>query len=325
MANIFIKAMIYLQLLAFTRPCCAGLHSDWMNQLYSARPHTRLNSIALPATHDSGTSGMNFISKIAPGARGIFFFIHNMVLTWGKTQYRNLYEQLNLGVRVFDLRVSYNKKGVGYIAHGLVSMKWNDALDQIRKFVIIHPKEIILIELTLDWDFLSGVLRHDPAQRAQWWQRTNDDFKAKLGDYMLPENSNYRFQDFWSQKKSVMMLSEYDHVWNNVRDVVALKAALETQVAQDHSGRFHELAFTMTPPETDITFFMNLRYQLFAGYENNALAKFSLPIRQQGPGWLRTWVQQGRPINIVMTDFVDKYPLVDTLLEINQQRIGLGP
>lgn len=94
----------------------------WMKNI---NDETRLNEIIMPGSHDAGTYGMSWL---------------------GATQHLTIEEQLNLGVRYFDLRV--NKKGEEYVMfHSVLNgTKFDPILDSIVKFINENPSETLLLD-----------------------------------------------------------------------------------------------------------------------------------------------------------------------------------
>ncbi len=117
---------------------------DWMSQDSRVIQNKRLAEIAIPGTHDSGTAGIG-------GDTG-----H----TVAATQQKSIPDQLEDGIRYFDLRADeYSGKSCAdgsdfYVFHGdgalrYLSYRFNDVLRGIRNFLDdpSHSKEIIIIDM----------------------------------------------------------------------------------------------------------------------------------------------------------------------------------
>ena len=109
----------------------------WMEALGNKIINKSLKDLILPGTHDSGSFPRDFTVGV-------------------RTQKKNFYEQLTLGIRYFDLRVCKNttntigfKKGAYYLCHNGAaahsSELWRN-LDDILKFAGEYPKEIIILD-----------------------------------------------------------------------------------------------------------------------------------------------------------------------------------
>ena len=103
----------------------------------------------------------SIINLIIPGSHNSFAlkfksFSHNdlnlpkifnpYIKLWAKTQNKTITEQLNMGIRYFDIRVEeYNN--IYYTVHSLLSIELNNILNEILNFIINHPSEKIIIDI----------------------------------------------------------------------------------------------------------------------------------------------------------------------------------
>lgn len=131
-------------------------HPNWMGDLLVSRPNfgnLKINQVMLPGTHDSGTFRIGAPTQGDHTAR---------------TQSLSFAEQLELGVRYFDLRVKLGNSAY-YPYHG----PWTSDSDlcrkgdnpddpnnklqfkQMRDFLKQHPKEIIILKFQGFLDFTS--------------------------------------------------------------------------------------------------------------------------------------------------------------------------
>lgn len=95
---------------------------DWMNEI---KDETYLHQVVIPGSHDAGSSGMNWL---------------------GETQNYSIKEQLELGVRYFDLRVNDNN-GKLVIYHSIINgQEFIPILEDIKEFIKNHPSEILLLD-----------------------------------------------------------------------------------------------------------------------------------------------------------------------------------
>lgn len=89
----------------------------WMTDIASYIGDFKLNELVIPGTHDSGTYGVSATSTIAPnqdipewvnavyalGLSGLL--VMEVIAKWAKTQGYTIAQQLDHGIRYFDLRV----------------------------------------------------------------------------------------------------------------------------------------------------------------------------------------------------------------------------
>ena len=92
------------------------------------------------------------INKLAPNLKSEFLekvfdlkVVKNVIYNFGITQYSNFSQQLNIGIRFFDLRVSMYNGELHYV-HGLFGEKVMPTLSVFKKFTEEHPTEIIILD-----------------------------------------------------------------------------------------------------------------------------------------------------------------------------------
>lgn len=75
--------------------------------------------------------------------------VKKLMKKWSVTQNLTFKEQLEGGIRYFDLRVSSKPGEAGqeiYFIHGLFGIKVWDGLMEINNFLKLHPKEVIFLD-----------------------------------------------------------------------------------------------------------------------------------------------------------------------------------
>lgn len=119
----------------------------------------RINHIILPGTHNSGVYTVNY--NIHPDIQGALKYLYKLstfsglirqiINNWTINQQYNIYNQLLSGVRQLDLRLAFLDDEF-WIAHTFISVKLTDVLEQIVKFMIDYPNEIIIINFSREWE-----------------------------------------------------------------------------------------------------------------------------------------------------------------------------
>ncbi len=116
-------------------------HSDWMGELYDTIKDTPLCKLPIPGSHDSGSYGSYSTDRTA------------------KTQSLTVKQQLEYGIRFFDLRIRARGK-IFFIHHGPTPTNnelWvnNDGiLADVRDFVTAHKKELVILHC---WDMDNSI------------------------------------------------------------------------------------------------------------------------------------------------------------------------
>ena len=104
---------------------------EWLSSL---RDDTKINEIYIPGTHDSG-------------ALYSFFGIS------GKCQSYDIENQLDMGVRFFDIRLQLRENEL-MVVHSFVDQKqsFESVLKTVNEFLIAHPSEFVIMSIKQDAD-----------------------------------------------------------------------------------------------------------------------------------------------------------------------------
>ena len=153
----------------------AWAQETWMGDLKPRIGHMQLNQLAIPGTHDSGTStldpnmgfsidfvlgpiqtkidqALNDDPILSPIFDGAFDGVaKTFIKPWAVAQGRSVYEQLNAGIRYLDLRpCAYPDPGSVTdirICHSLFGESLGNIFTDVRQFSLAHPDEIILLDV----------------------------------------------------------------------------------------------------------------------------------------------------------------------------------
>ncbi|XP_019632600.1 PREDICTED: PI-PLC X domain-containing protein 3-like [Branchiostoma belcheri] len=136
---------------------------NWMGDLPPRLYNAPLKNLAIPGTHDSASVYLDITSDISPGeiktikdiidslakipSLGLEQIGKDVVYNWAVTQGSDFTEQLENGVRYFDLRVATGKSDSSlYFVHGLYGSKVESGLREIAEWLHSHPKEVVLLD-----------------------------------------------------------------------------------------------------------------------------------------------------------------------------------
>jgi hypothetical protein len=119
----------------------------------------KLHQLCLPGTHDSAT-------YLLPQSG-----IEDQI---SKTQTKIIYEQLNLGIRFFDIRVNADNMTIN---HGKTptGVSVHDVLETFKFFFINNPSEIVVMHVKHEWGVTKGFhTKMIEAIKAMWPDDPND-------------------------------------------------------------------------------------------------------------------------------------------------------
>lgn len=279
-----------------------GKNGDWMGSLPDAVKRKRLHKLVLLGTHDSCAYVVNYLNPIPTQNKlhrvlGILAkrigSIGSFLSGWTRTQYFTIQEQLEMGVRSFDFRISYHSKdGQIYLTHTYNCTPLKDALDQLEDFLKTHPGEVIIIHSKSDWEHREGM---KAIQSQQYIDMVNE----HLGNFLCPPvkslDESMRLDLMVQEGRRVVFSYEgagdtnctfswdtnlFNSTWNNTSDIKKKKAGLDKTI--DSYKRKQEtvnaLLFTLTPQTKDIV------HGIFRPKSN--LERLNQPIQDLIPDYL---------------------------------------
>lgn len=114
--------------------------NNWMGQLLLKQPYITLNDVVMPGSHDAGV--YTTVNSSAGGGSA------------AETQRFRVAEQLVIGSRYFDFRVHRRANGNYHFGHfsdstnsfGAFGERVEDALDDIKAFLLANPKECVILK-----------------------------------------------------------------------------------------------------------------------------------------------------------------------------------
>ncbi|VDN96369.1 unnamed protein product [Rodentolepis nana] len=187
---------------------------------------------------------------------------------WTVTQRTNLTTQLQSGIRYFDFRVAFKREGCKgiqsnasmeiypcfYIVHGQYANRVDVELEEIKSYLLDHPKEVVIIDFQHFYKF-------DTAANAVFVEMVEKIF----GDTLEPYRSKIpSLTELWSRKKQIIVIghkktlpteeegvsliwprSKIAQPWPNIRNPKSLKKYL---------GKFHEIRMSKTDSDSFFVF-----------------------------------------------------------------------
>ncbi|KAM6964736.1 PI-PLC X domain-containing protein 1-like [Tautogolabrus adspersus] len=132
-------------------------YCDWMSQLPPELHNSSLFMLAIPGSHDSMSYDLDINSSIIePDRLKIFSKIYcarMIVYRWAVTQEETITQQLDAGVRYFDMRIARKPNDTNptrlFFYHGLYTRTdVETVLKVINDWAEKHPKEIIILALS---------------------------------------------------------------------------------------------------------------------------------------------------------------------------------
>ncbi|XP_060688860.1 PI-PLC X domain-containing protein 2 isoform X1 [Hemiscyllium ocellatum] len=302
----------------------ASPHADWMGSLPPALSALPLANLAVPGSHDSFSFWIDEKSPVGPDQpvvvrhmAGIFrSFWKKMMKRWSVTQSLTFREQLEAGIRYFDLRVS-TKPGDSeelYFIHGLYGSKVHDGLIEIDDFLTAHTKEVVFLDFNHYYEM-------DDSHHDYLIRMLRNTFGPKLCRANLVEEITLQY--LWEHKYQVLVFYHHPMAhdfpflrpgnqmpapWANTTDARKLVQFLETTLNERAKrGTFHVSQAILTPQTKTVI------RGLIVGLRDSLVAR-NLPT-------IMNWVKSQKPgvngVNIITSDFVELVDFATTVIKLN--------
>ncbi|XP_035268966.1 PI-PLC X domain-containing protein 2 [Anguilla rostrata] len=303
-----------------------SLNADWMGALSPTLTPLPLKYLAVPGSHDSFTFWVDVKAPVGPDQIAVVKYLamvfrlpaKKVMKKWSMTQNLTFRQQLEGGIRYFDLRVSSKPGEPGleiYFIHGLFGHRVRDGLADINRFLDSHPKEVVFLDFNHHYAmghehhcYLIGMLQ--------------EAFGHKLCPPQVVEDITLNY--LWEKKYQVLVFyhhstavqectllwpgSKIPAPWANTTDASKLTQFLETTLGERAKyGAFHVSQAILTPRVSTIA------CGLIKGLRNH-LVERNIPT-------IMAWVEAQKPgvngVNIITSDFVDLVDFANTVIRLN--------
>ncbi|KAK6748608.1 hypothetical protein RB195_001308 [Necator americanus] len=293
--------------------------ANWMAHLPPEMTDRPIHSLKIPGSHDSGaTKSLSLKLPVANDESapirqlGRAPCIRRGIKRWAVTQSYSVRQQLDLGIRYFDLRVSYPPLKIRdsstdfRLVHALYGPKLKDVFEQILDFLTVNTREIIVLDMNhlYDFDTQAYNLLHDETIKSlgrSLFCPINPPSRISL-DFMW--RNGYRFIVFCCYtNESALFWPSYliPSPWPDTNKVDILLRILESDLEircddPDRQGFFVSQG-VLTPKNYDVVskWFSSLRSALSQRATERVLQ------------WLADLDKTKREkVNVVILDFVDE-------------------
>jgi hypothetical protein len=193
----------------------------WITEIFEDVSHVPLNKILLPGSHDTATYKFDLsiplngnkplFNKITQN-RFIRMIAGQFAIKWAKCHDLNFIEQLSMGIRFFDLRVTLFNNEI-YFAHSFATMRMQELIDQIKQFYNKsdnHIKEPIVLSFKIE-GYNSENMKSLHSKKIFWKKL------MQLYKYIYPivDNRIPTLSDIYSSKKPIIILMDRPLLYDN--------------------------------------------------------------------------------------------------------------
>lgn len=176
-----------------------------MQQDFHKLRNQTILDLTLPGTHESGAYWFsNIISPDAPAfvyrlSREYNISAHTFIRKWAINQHRTIYNQLNDGIRYFDVRIAENEAKELLMSHSLFGVPIKTILDDFKRFLTEQGGEVVVVSFVVR----SFVLNQ---------KRAEDLIVDTLGSWLFPRDQGFpTIEEMVRTDKRLMVLFSASH------------------------------------------------------------------------------------------------------------------
>mgnify|MGYP003463790341 FL=1 len=270
---------------------------NWMSYFQNKSIH----ELVIPGSHDSFAYDFKILG---PNESGMPRIANLFIKLWAKCQSKTIYEQLLMGIRYFDIRLTkYN--GEYYTIHSLIAIPVNQILHDILLFIDTFPTEKIILDF--------NHLYIDDVKEFEEY------LKFQIGDKAVSNNNDNIIAAIGTLDKPLFVFVDDDNTsffnsdilksfWHDTNDVNLLTTSMSEESKE---GLLRITQAILTPTQTDVL----LGIFLFFIFPSS-LKALTYKNKQRIYDYLELDIQNK---NIIITDFVDE-DYVDLCIRENVRR-----
>ena len=270
---------------------------NWMSYFQNKSIH----ELVIPGSNDSFAYDFKILG---PNESGMPRIANLFIKLWAKCQSKTIYEQLLMGIRYFDIRITkYN--GEYYTIHSLIAIPVGQILHDILLFIDTFPTEKIILDF--------NHLYIDDVKEFEEY------LKFQIGDKAVSNNNDNIVAAIGTLDKPLFVFVDDDNTsffnsdilksfWHDTNDVNLLTTSMSEESKE---GLLRITQAILTPTQTDVL----LGIFLFFIFPSS-LKALTYKNKQRIYDYLELDIQNK---NIIITDFVDE-DYVDLCIRENVRR-----
>ncbi|XP_059198110.1 PI-PLC X domain-containing protein 1 [Centropristis striata] len=298
---------------------------DWMSALPEELWDIPLNNLAIPGSHDAMSYCLDINSPLIPSESdsfrlldGLFYcFTRPAIFKWATTQDKSIEEQLQMGIRYFDLRIAHKPKDLSsdlYFTHVIYThLTVLETLSSVATWLESHPKEIVILACS----HFEGM---DDSLHLLFIFSLKKLFGSKLCPQTEPVLS---LRSLWASGYQVILsydsqiAAKHQELWPDIPYWWANKRTAQEAITYLNRKK------ALGRPEGFFVAGLNLTADRYFITENPKQSLRTLTFSN----WecLREWVERQTPgsgpqcLNIIAGDFVGPLPLCSLIIALNQK------
>jgi hypothetical protein len=258
---------------------CPLNYAKWMTENKDLLGPTKLVDLVMVEAHDAGTYDLKTNRSeynndvFAPDDDNLFIdlgalLVPDIVKGWSQTQTQTIYEQLNSGVRVLDIRVCADQQGTLYTCHGLYGATISEVFADVKKFATENPLEFVIVGLNSfhGWNSINpGPLSAE--KHAALQAMITSDLGSVLVNHQLIDKPTLSLKAMWELQAQgsgfgsvIIVYDNNEHhpggywksdtrqsTWANTWDYTEKKKSLQTKVPAVPANKMVSFSAQATP------------------------------------------------------------------------------
>lgn len=303
----------------------------WMSYLPNHVKNKPINHIILPGTHDSGANkinhtaiGNNFWVSVANKLSSLHK-IKKIINDWTLTQNITIREQLTLGVRRFDFRISHcDIVNDFFVMHTFACQPLLNILMDIKIFIDNNPTEVIILNFSVDWYNSNSM---NTTKNNKVVSMLNKIF----GDKILARNNIFpSYNTMIDNGKQLIIFYnaifnlDSNLVWNNrllyepwddTSDIVTKIGMLDNDMNMLRTDKYNIISLTLTPQKFDIC--SDIIKRIFnPSYEAKSIEYYASIINSFHKVFVELNWHKLNNVSCLSFDFIEK-SLIKNIIKLN--------
>ncbi|XP_060682246.1 PI-PLC X domain-containing protein 1-like [Hemiscyllium ocellatum] len=304
--------------------------AHWMSDLPEKLWDESLCNLAIPGSHDSMTYCLDLTSPIKPSDKILNYLDHIIpciirpeIYKWCRTQESSITEQLEAGIRFFDLRIAHKPNDTTdhlHFVHGIfTTVTVLEALKEFGLWLKAHPKEVVILACR-SFDGMNEQQHHELIQEIK------NLFESKI--YPKTSSEPVTLRRLWELGCQVIIsyddniAKQYPELWPGIpywwADTYDPKLLVQYLENQKQAGR----------PDGFFVAGINLTedWWYILTHLHSSLKRLTLPNYAYLSDWIKKQVAgPGKHcFNIIAGDFIRAGYLVPAVLSLNNIDVKIG-
>ncbi|XP_036602656.1 PI-PLC X domain-containing protein 1 [Trichosurus vulpecula] len=300
-------------------------NAQWMSELPPKLWDIPLHHLSIPGSHDTMTYCLNKKSPISQDKSKLLQVLNKvipcitrpMIFKWSTTQALNINEQLDAGIRYFDLRIAHmidgSEKNLHFVHLVYTTALVEDTLTDISEWLQNHPKEVVIL-----------ACRNFEGMTDELHQYLATCIKNIFGKTLCPRGELLTLKQLWTHGYRVIVSYEDETTVQRHKELwPGIPYWWGNKVKTDDLICYLESMKEFGRPDELFVAGINLteNFQYILGHLSGSLKKMTLP----NLPYLNEWVRKQCPgpgtkcTNIIAGDFVGSDSFVSDVIALNQK------